>query len=79
MIIMPIGLLIFVGQPYPPKAHVKGWTVQAHTHWIGPQIGLLLVALGLMLPFNSIQNFLIDAFTPYSAAAIASATGVSCW
>jgi hypothetical protein len=44
MLIMPIGLLIF------------GWTANAHTHWIGPQIGMVFVALGLMLAFNSIQN-----------------------
>jgi DHA1 family multidrug resistance protein-like MFS transporter len=44
MLIMPIGLLIF------------GWTANAPTHWIGPQFGFFLVALGLMLAFNSIQN-----------------------
>lgn len=37
---------------------------------------MVLIALGLMMPFNSIQNFLVDAFVPYSAAAIACATGV---
>lgn len=41
---MPIGLLIF------------GWTARAQTHWIGPQFGQVIVALGLMLAFNSIQN-----------------------
>lgn len=64
MFIMPIGLLIF------------GWTAHAEVHWIGPQFGLALVALGLMLPFNSIQNFLVDAFFPYSATAVAGATAL---
>lgn len=44
MCLMPIGLLIF------------GWTAHAEVHWIAPQIGMAIVALGLMLAFNSIQN-----------------------
>ena len=65
MVIMPIGLFIF------------GWTAQAETHWIGPMVGQTAIALGLMLAFNSIQNFFVDAFAPYSAAAVAGATAVS--
>ena len=34
----------------------QGWTAQAETHWIGPLIGCYFIALGLQLPFNSIQN-----------------------
>ncbi|CAD6583670.1 MAG: hypothetical protein TREMPRED_003613 [Tremellales sp. Tagirdzhanova-0007] len=64
MILMPIGLLIF------------SWTAHAETHWIGPQIGQVLIGLGLMLAFNSIQNFIVDAFFPYSAAAVAGATAL---
>ncbi|WOO79547.1 MFS transporter prlG [Vanrija pseudolonga] len=64
MIIMPIGLLVF------------GWTAHAHTHWIGPLAGQALIALGLMLAFNSIQTYLVDAFFPYSAAATAGATAL---
>ncbi|WWC97077.1 hypothetical protein V866_003954 [Kwoniella sp. B9012] len=62
MIIMPIGLFIY------------GWTANSHTHWIAPIIGQYLIGIGLVLPFNTIQNFLVDAFHPYSAAAIAGAT-----
>jgi hypothetical protein len=71
------------------------WTARAETHWIGPQIGQVLTAVGLMLAFNSIQhlwvwlstimletkeltcNSIVDAFFPYSAAAVAAATAVS--
>ncbi|GAA97794.1 uncharacterized protein L969DRAFT_52281 [Mixia osmundae IAM 14324] len=62
VILLPIGLLIF------------GWSAEANTHWIVPQIGSFLFALGLMLAFNSIQNYIVDAFVPYSAAAMAGAT-----
>lgn len=40
---MPLGLLLF------------GWTANARTHWIGPQIGQAVASYGLMLAFNSIQ------------------------
>ncbi|CAK9787121.1 putative polyamine transport-related protein [Cutaneotrichosporon oleaginosum] len=61
MCIMPCGLFLF------------GWTA-GRTHWIGPQMGQAVTSYGLMLAFNSIQNFIVDAFYPYSAAATASAT-----
>ncbi|WWD16614.1 hypothetical protein CI109_101042 [Kwoniella shandongensis] len=62
MCTMPIGLLIF------------GWTANAQVHWIGPFIGQYIIGVGLMLAFNTLQNFFVDAFYPYSAAAIAGAT-----
>lgn len=62
MLLFPIGVLIFA------------WTAQSQTHWIFPLIGNTLLAFGLMLAFNSIQNFVVDAFVPYSAAAMAAAT-----
>lgn len=81
MIICPIGMFIL------------GWTADAQTHWIGPQIGTTILLLGLTLAFNSIQNLwvplhtrrgvalthrsIVDAFMPYSAAGTAAATAVS--
>ncbi|KAL0252407.1 hypothetical protein I308_101798 [Cryptococcus tetragattii IND107] len=62
MCIMPIGLFIF------------GWTAQAEVHWMGPFMGQAVMGIGLMLAFNTIQNFFVDAFYPYSAAAVAGAT-----
>ena len=44
MIICPIGMFIL------------GWTADAQTHWIGPQIGSAILLFGLTLAFNSIQN-----------------------
>jgi len=44
MIICPIGMFIL------------GWTADARTHWIGPQIGTTILLFGLTLAFNSIQN-----------------------
>lgn len=65
-IILPIGLLIW------------GWTSNAATYPAGPLVGQVLIGLGLLLGFNALQNFIVDASQPYSAAAIAGACVSSC-
>ncbi|GAA6043845.1 hypothetical protein JCM8097_007233 [Rhodosporidiobolus ruineniae] len=69
LVITQIGMLVF-----PLGLLVWGWTAQAQTHWMGPFVGSAIFAYGIQLTFNTIQNFIVDAFSPYSAAAIASAT-----
>ncbi|KAF8553172.1 MFS general substrate transporter [Imleria badia] len=59
-LVLPIGLLI------------TGWTVQAHTHWIAPDIGIALFGAGIILNFQCIQTYLVDAFTLYAASAMAA-------
>jgi hypothetical protein len=39
---------------------VLGWTADAQTHWIGPQIGCAILLFGLTLAFNSIQNLCVS-------------------
>ena len=55
---MPIGLLIFVSGRgcIGLAAKAQGWTLHAEVFWIAPQIGMALIAVGLMLAFNSIQT-----------------------
>lgn len=73
---LPIGLLIV------------GWTVEAHTHWIAPDIvsvhspqisystqvchqmkkGIALIGAGIILNFQCIQTYVVDAFTLYAAS-----------
>ncbi|KAI5474875.1 MFS polyamine transporter [Pseudohyphozyma bogoriensis] len=62
MIVFPLGLVIW------------GWTAEARTHWVGPVVGEMVFAYGLQMCFNSIQGWIVDAFFPYSAAAMAAAT-----
>ncbi|KAJ6583884.1 MFS polyamine transporter, partial [Mycena vulgaris] len=62
-IFLPAGLLI------------TGWAVQAHGHWIVPDIGIALVGAGVILNFQAIQIYVVDAFTLYAASALAA---VSC-
>ncbi|CZR53517.1 related to multidrug resistant protein [Phialocephala subalpina] len=59
---IPIGLFIY------------GWTAQYHVFWIVPIIGTGLVGFGLITTFMPISTYLVDAFTIYSASAIAAIT-----
>lgn len=49
-----------------------GWSVERHDFWIVPIIATSFFGLGMILIFNSIQNYYIDAFTRYAASAIAA-------
>jgi len=57
---IPIGLLIF------------GWTAQNHVFWLVPDIGIMFLGIGMILIFQSIQTYIIDAFTLYAASALAT-------
>jgi len=59
-VFLPIGLLI------------TGWTTQAKTHWIGPDIGMVFVGAGNIMCFQSIQTYIIDCFSLYAASALAA-------
>ncbi|KAI0751858.1 MFS polyamine transporter [Daedaleopsis nitida] len=61
-VLLPIGILI------------TGWTARADIHWIVPDIGIAIVGAGMILNFQSIQTYIIDAFTLYAASALAGST-----
>lgn len=61
-VLLPIGLFIY------------GWTADKKTHWIGPNIGAAIIAMGIIPGFQGIQTYLIDAFLRYAASAIAAGT-----
>ena len=60
-VLIPIGLFIY------------GWTAETHQHWILPNIGSFLFALGAIVVFQCIQTYLVDAYTRYAASALAAA------
>lgn len=62
-IIMPLGLLL------------SGWAAQTHLHWAVTDVGIGLVGCGMILGFQSMQTYIIDAFTLHAASALAA---VSC-
>ncbi|QSZ28972.1 hypothetical protein DSL72_003481 [Monilinia vaccinii-corymbosi] len=48
-----------------------GWTSRESVHWIVPIIGTALFAIGDFLLFNSVMNYIGDAYPTHSASAYA--------
>jgi multidrug resistance protein len=61
-LLVPIGLFWY------------GWTAQAHTHWILPNIGAAIFATGVIVGFQCIQTYMVDSYTRYAASAVGAAT-----
>ncbi len=61
-VLVPVGLLIY------------GWCAEYHTHWVGPDIGILLLSAGTIVGFQCIQGYLVDTYTLYAASAVAATT-----
>lgn len=58
---VPIGLFIY------------GWGARPSVHWIVPNIGSAIFALGTIMPFQCIQTYLVDAYSRYAASAVSAA------
>ncbi|CZR63476.1 related to multidrug resistant protein [Phialocephala subalpina] len=61
-LLVPIGLFWY------------GWSSQAHTHWILPNIGAAIFAAGTIIGFQCIQTYIVDSYTRYAASAVGAAT-----
>lgn len=59
-ILCPIGLFIY------------GWTAQAGVHWIAPNIGCVIVAIGMIIGFQCSQAYTTDAYEAKYAASAAA-------
>lgn len=58
--LVPIGLFIY------------GWGADTPTHWIVPNIGAMLFSSGMILGFQCLQTYIVDAYTRYAASAMAA-------
>ena len=56
----------------PAGLFITGWTARADVHWIAPDIGIALIGAGVILNFQAIQTYVIDAFTLHAASALAA-------
>ncbi|KZT75016.1 MFS polyamine transporter [Daedalea quercina L-15889] len=54
----------------PAGLLMSGWGT--HTHWIVVDIGLAMIGSGLILTFQGMQTYVIDAFTLHAASALAA-------
>ncbi|TCD61997.1 hypothetical protein EIP91_007637 [Steccherinum ochraceum] len=59
-ILMPVGLFI------------AGWAARPSVHWIVVDIGMAFVGAGVILNFQGVQTYVVDAFTLHAASALAA-------
>jgi MFS family permease len=58
-----------------------GWSADAHTHWIVPNIGAAILGAGVNMSMTTLQTYTIDSYQLYAASAmgatavVRSATG----
>lgn len=57
----PIGLLVY------------GWTAQVRAHWIWPNIGAAIFAVGMVTGYQCIQTYIVDSYPTYTASAMGAA------
>lgn len=53
-----------------------GWSAEAHTHWIVPNIGAGIFGAGTSMTFTGLQTYVIDSYELYAASAV-GATAVA--
>lgn len=51
-----------------------GWSVQAHLHWIMPNIGTLLFSAGTISCLQGMSTYIVDSYQTYAASAMAACT-----
>ncbi|RAL11562.1 MFS transporter [Aspergillus homomorphus CBS 101889] len=56
-LLIPIGLLIY------------GWTAEAQTHWIFPDLGIALPLMGATIIFQCTNAYLLETYSVYAASA----------
>ncbi|KAL7944892.1 MFS general substrate transporter [Trichoderma barbatum] len=59
-LVLPIGFFIY------------GWTAEYEVHWIAPIIGTVVIGVGDLIVYMSLQMYLVDTFTVYAASALAA-------
>ncbi|KAG6279683.1 hypothetical protein E4U47_002871 [Claviceps purpurea] len=61
-LLVPVGIIIYA------------WTAEVPTHWLGPNTGAALFALGTIIGFQCIQGYVVDAYPRYAASAVGAIT-----
>ncbi|KAL6876892.1 MFS general substrate transporter [Trichoderma novae-zelandiae] len=59
-VVLPMGFFIY------------GWTAEYKVHWIAPIIGTVVIGIGDLIVYMSLQMYLVDTFTVYAASALAA-------
>ncbi|KAJ4349417.1 uncharacterized protein N0V89_008032 [Didymosphaeria variabile] len=61
-ILLPIGIFVYA------------WTAEVTAFWLWPDIGMYIVCGSMILCWQAMQAYLVEAYTTYSASALAAAT-----
>ena len=69
-----IPLLLPGSMLIPCGLFLYGWSAQYQVHWIVPNIGALIFSGGIIMGFQGIQTYIVDAYTTYAASAIGAVT-----
>ncbi|KAI8965128.1 mitogen-activated protein kinase [Daldinia sp. FL1419] len=65
---------MFVGSVLIPAGLFwYGWSIQARTHWILPNIGVATFSLGSIICTQSMQAYIIDSYPHFAASGLAAA------
>lgn len=67
-------LLYIAAVSSPVGLFIYGWTAQTHCHWIAPNIGAAIFAVGNIVTYQCIQTYIVDAYTRFAASALAAIT-----
>ncbi|PYI35147.1 MFS multidrug transporter [Aspergillus indologenus CBS 114.80] len=62
-LMIPASLLI------PAGLFLYGWTAEAHTHWIFPDLGIALPLMGATIIFQCTNAYLLETYSVYAASA----------
>ncbi|QVM10791.1 hypothetical protein D8B26_005444 [Coccidioides posadasii str. Silveira] len=62
-LMIPAGLLVPIG------IFLYGWSTHYRTHWIIPDIGCAIFAMGLIIGFQCVQSYVVDSYPRYAASA----------
>jgi hypothetical protein len=66
-LVLPFSLLIPIG------LFIYGWSAERQVHWVIPNIGTCIFAIGLIVCFNCAQAYVVDTYTTYAASATGAA------
>jgi len=69
-LVLPFSLLIPIG------LFIYGWSAERQVHWIVPNLGTCIFAIGLIVCFNCAQAYVVDTYTTYAASATGAAAFV---
>lgn len=69
-LVLPFSLLVPVG------LFIYGWSAERQVHWVVPNLGTCIFAIGLIVCFNCAQAYVVDTYTTYAASATGAAAFV---